>query len=228
MIRLFNLLLLSSILFACDGTNAQNDSIAPPPAAKLELNDKGRIDYSAVLTFADGPFAGTYELVKNADNQGSISLYASRADYLKEHPEFVNTTQLTSLNMTTGDNSFGIRNLSRMFEGNPAIGHLASRKWQGKNSDKAQCGSMQLVTEDAHDVIRHVYVEFLDCNGLSVTGFGDEYHTSKYTQKSKRPVAANFSERVRIEDINSTDDTQAVHETTMTLSFIGAHTVLTE
>lgn len=107
--------------------------------------------------------------------------------------------------------------------GTPAVGHLDSYKAAPPMGGEEKCGSMQLWTNDPEGVIRHVYVDFLDCAGMDITGFGDEWKASKYSKSRKRPASGSFSERVRIRDRNTTNDTTEEHETTMTLTFIGAH-----
>jgi hypothetical protein len=181
-----------------------------------------------VLTFTDGPFAGTYNLLKTKENSGSITIAAVRKDFLKKRPQFAGKSSLTAINMTTANGNFGIRNLSRWFTGAPEVGQLAGHSHVNPSAKEPSCGGMQLVTNDAEGVIRHVNVEFVDCGAMDITGFGDEWKTSKYAPNRKRPASGRISERVRIEDINTTADTRTAHETTMTLTFVGAHLEETE
>lgn len=224
MVRLLSLLLLTIFLFGCGGSDAQSPANkAKSPASDLQLTEKGKIPYSAVLTIADGPFAGSYDLLYTKENQGNITVKQPDARFLKKKPQFAGKSSIAALNLLTADGSFGIRNLARWFEGTPGVGHLDSHSHVNPSAREAQCGSMQLHTNDAPGVIRHVYVDFLDCGGMELTGFGSEWKISKYTQSRKRPVAGSFSERVSIRDRNTTADTTEEYETTMTLTFIGAH-----
>ena len=225
MFRFLSLCLLAILLFACGDSEAQSPAAsAAASSSNLRLNEKGRVDYTAVLTFADGPFAGTYQLLKTKENSGSIAFHAAKKRFLEKRPQFAGKSTLSSLNMTTADGTFGIANLSRWFDGDPAVGTLPGHSSVPPSGGDSKCGSMQLHTDDPEGVIRHVYVTFLDCGSLEITGFGDEWGSSKYSPDSRyRPVAGRLSERVRIRDANSTDDTSTTHETTMTLTFTGAH-----
>lgn len=223
MLRLISLFFLSILLLGCGGTDAQSATTIPTPTTELKLNEKGRVAYSAVLTIADGPFAGTYELESNKDNRGTITIKSPDQRFLEKKPQFAGKTGISSVSMTTADGSFGIANFARWFEGDPGVGHLDSHSNVNPSAKEAQCGGMQLHTKDAPGVIRHVYVDFLECKGMDITGFGDEWATSKYSRNRKRPVAGSFSERVRIRDRNTTADTTEEYETTMTLTFVGAH-----
>ena len=223
MLRAGILLCLSVFLINCGGTDAQNTTgPESPPTSELQFNEKGRIPYSAVLTFADGPFAGSYELEYTKDNYGSIQLAEYKADHVEKHPHLAGKSQLSAHNMTTTDGSFGIANMGRQLNGTPSTGHLGSFvRDDSPGNDK--CGKMQLHTEDAPGTIRHVYVYFTECKGLDVNGFGNTWKTNSRGDSRNRPVSASFSERVLIEDINSTADTNEKHETTLTLTFVGKH-----
>jgi len=225
MTRLFLLLALSVALFSCGGgdTTAQTASVSAP-ASELKLNEKGRITSAITLTLADGPFAGTYEL-GNEKSWGNVSFSATTAEHVEKHPKFAGTSNMSVFSMLTDDDDFGILNMSRVFSGEPQTGHLPSKSFLNKTRKQDECGTMLLKFYDQPDIIRHVYVRFLECNGIDITGFGNEWKESKYTKKRKRPVAGKFSERVRIEDINSTNDTKEVHETTMTIVFQGEQSV---
>lgn len=228
MLRLLSLSLLTILFLGCGGSDAQSVTQTATPTAELKLNEKGRVSYSAVLTLADGPFAGTYELKSNEENRGSLVINGPTKKFLKKRPQFAGKTHLSAVSMTTTDGGFGIMSLDRWFNGDPGVGHLGSHKHVAPSGGEAKCGGMRLHTDDPSGVIRHVYVEFLECGGMDVTGFGDEWHTSKYSKKRKRPMAGSFSERVRIEDVNSTNDTREEYETTLTLTFVGGHSVETE
>lgn len=223
MTRLFLLCILSVVLFGCGESTAQTTSVSAPASSDLKLNEKGRITSAVTLTLADGPFAGTYEL-GNAVSRGSVRFSAATAEHVEKHPKFTGTSTLMMIGMQTEDGSFGINNLNRVFTGAPQTGHLPSMSWKGTNVPEEQCGSMQLKVFGSED-IRHIYVDFLGCTGIDITGFGDEWKASKYSAKRTRPVAGKFSERIRIRDINSTKDTEEVYETTMTIEFVGGQNV---
>ena len=234
MFRFTSLFLLATLFFACGGSDAQTppDAAAttptPTPTGELRLNEKGRVPYSAELTFADGPFAGTHQLVRTKENRGIISLQAARQERIDKFPYLEGKSGLSALSLTTADGSFGIANLSRYFTGAPAVGELAGFASPRPVNGEIKCGAMQLHTDDAPGVIRHVYVTFLDCGPLTVTGFGDEWKKSSIRPSRTRPMAGRLTGRVLIEDVNTTEKTRAEHETTMTLTFVGGHIEATE
>ena len=228
MVRLLTLHLLAVLCFACGSGEAQSPTASSPSSAGLQLTEKGRIPYSAELTFTDGPFAGTHQLVYTKENRGSINLQASRQERIDKFPYLEGKSNLSALNLLTADGSFGIANLSRLFTGAPALGELPGFASPRPVNGEIKCGAMQLHTDDDPGVIRHVYVKFLDCGPLEVTGFGDEWKPSKYRPSRTRPMAGRLSARVLITDSNSTTDTRSEHETTMTLTFIGGHSEETE
>ncbi|NJC25657.1 hypothetical protein [Neolewinella antarctica] len=211
-------------LFSCGGsgeTVAQSGTFSG--SSDLKLNEKGRITSAVILTLADGPFAGTYEL-GNEVTKGSVRFSATSTEHVEKHPKFAGTSALSTIGMRTEDGSFGIGHVNRVFTGEPQTGHLPSMTWKDKNAAEARCGTMLLKIPGSED-IRHIYVDFLDCSGIDISGFGDEWKASKYSANRTRPVAGKFSERVQIEDINSTKDTKDVHETTMTFEFVGGQNV---
>lgn len=222
MFRLAILFVVAIVCFTCGSGEAQ--SPPAPAASDLQLTERGRVPYSAVLTFADGPFAGTYELVQTKENRGSITAKAPTKDFLEDRPQFAGMSSFTMRSMTTADGSFGIRVLSRWLNGELRVGQLTSHKSETPSTRGDVCGSMELMTDDPEGTIRHVFVAFLDCGPLQITGFGDEWSKSKYSFTRKRVMAGSFSERVRITDTNTTAGTKETHETTMTITFIGAHT----
>ena len=228
MLRLLSLSFLTILFLSCGGSEAQSVTKTAAPVAELKLNEKNRVSYSAVLTIADGPFAGTYELESNKDNRGSLIINGPTKKFLGKRPQFAGKTHLAAVSMTTADGGFGIMSMDRWFNGDPGVGHLSSHKHVAPSGGEAKCGGMRLFTDDPSGVIRHVYVEFLECGGMDVAGFGNEWQTSKYNKTRKRPMAGSFSERVRIEDVNSTNNTREEHETTLTLTFVGGHSVETE
>lgn len=226
MTRFLLLITLTVSLFSCGGSGdaaTQTASAAAPSSSDLQLNEKGRITSAVTLTLADGPFAGTYEL-GNEKSKGSVNFSAATTKHVKKHPKFTGTSNLTMLSMLTED-GFGILNMSRVFTGDPQTGHLPSMSWKGTNVPEERCGVTQLQVAEQPGIIRHVYVDFLGCSGINITGFGDEWKESKYTKKRRRPVAGKFSERIRIRDVNTTKDTKEVHETTMTIAFMGGQNV---
>jgi|GEM_PF-2645765 len=224
MIRLFLLIVLTATLFCCGGngeTVAQSASTSAP--SDLKLTEKGRIISAVTLTLADGPFAGTYEL-ENDKSKGNVRFSAATAKHVKKHPKFAGTSNLTMFSMLTEDGSFGIKNLHRVFTGDPQTGHLPSVTRERKNGGNTHCGTMNLQVPDS-GYLRHVYVDFVDCAGIDITGFGSDWKEAKYSPTRTRPVAGKLSERVRIRDINSTSETENIHETTMTIEFVGGQDV---
>ena len=113
MLRLLSLLITCTLLCACGNTDAQSttDTTATTAtAADLALTEKGRVPVHATLTITDGPFAGTHELVKTKENRAALSVNEYDSEHVAKHHNLAGLSQISALNLTTADGSFGIAN----------------------------------------------------------------------------------------------------------------------